>query len=195
MLLLCPVQGPWASSFNILTSTLILYNATICKPVCFTTSSIYCLTSNKKIYVTFSLDKIEENGILHKNLKTTKEFTIFLLYFIIRTLLLDLKTMGLTRFILIFIKLFWVLKLLYGFSQIQKPTYVTKCFIAEGGGMRVGGDFQAKVPEFKPGNQSINEGNQHCKCLWHAKYTVFVLQRLNDNIVFMHMTECESIII
>ena len=32
--------------------------------------------------------------------------------------------MGLTRFILIFIKLFWVLKLLYGFSQIQKHTYV-----------------------------------------------------------------------
>ena len=121
---LCCTLMDFDNFFNILTTTLIRYNATICKPVCFTTSSIYCLTSNKKIYVTFSLDKIEENGILHKNLKTTKEFTIFLLYFIISILLLNLKTMGLTRFILIFIKLFWVLKLLYGFSQIQKHTYL-----------------------------------------------------------------------
>ena len=63
--------------------------------------------------------------------------------------------------------------------------------------MRVGGDFQAKVPEFKPGNLSINEGNPHCKCLHDMQstgYTVFMLQRLYD-IVFMHMNECESIII
>ena len=121
---LCCTLMDFDNFFNILTTTLLLYIATICKPVWFTTSSIYCLTSNKKIYVTFSLDKIEENGILHKNLKTPKEFTFFLLYFIISTLLLDLKTMWLTRFILIFIKLFWVLKLLYGFSQIQKHTYL-----------------------------------------------------------------------
>ena len=69
--------------FNILTTSLIRYNATICKPVCFTTSSIYCLTSNKKIYVTFSLDKIEENGILHKNLKQRKnlQFSFYILLF------------------------------------------------------------------------------------------------------------------
>ena len=43
----------------------------------------------------------------------------FLLYFIISTLLLDLKTIGFTRFILIFIKLFWVLKLYMDFPNTR----------------------------------------------------------------------------